>query len=54
MKVVLSKATKMWVPSGSVCPTRSASARAVRATSSELAVEVLTMPRPMPGSPLLR
>ncbi len=54
MKVVLSKATKMWVPSGRVCPTRSASARAVRATSSELAVEVLTIPRPMPGSPLLR
>ncbi|MNI45264.1 hypothetical protein D3C73_996830 [compost metagenome] len=54
MKVVLSKATKICVPLGRVSATRSASARAVRATSSELAVEVLTMPRPMPGSPLLR
>ncbi|MNV52106.1 hypothetical protein D3C71_1441830 [compost metagenome] len=54
MKVVLSKATKICVPLGRVAPMRSASARVRRATSSALAVEVLTMPRPMPGSPLLR
>ena len=54
MKVVLSNATKMSVPSGSVCWITSASARAARATSSAFAVEVRTMPRPTFGTALLR
>jgi hypothetical protein len=54
MNTVLSKATKMSVPSGNVGWMRCASARAALATSRLLAVEVLVMPRPMFGSPLLR
>jgi hypothetical protein len=54
MKVVVSKATKILVPSGSDGRMRSASARTARATSSALAVDVRATPRPMLGSPLLR
>ena len=44
----------MCVPLGSEDSSFTASARAARATSSALAVEVLTMPRPTLGLPLLR
>ena len=54
INTVESKATKMREPSGSVFWIFSASARAARATSRLFAVEVLMMPRPTLGTPLLR
>ena len=54
MNTVLSNATKMSLPAGSVGLMRSASSRTALATSRLFAVEVLTMPKPTLGSPLLR
>jgi len=54
MKVVLSKATKMSVPVGSVPWIAGSAACTPRATSRLLEVEVLTTPRPMLGWPLPR
>ena len=54
MKMVLSKATKIAVPSGRFFWICSASARAATATSRLFAVDVLTMPSPTLGVPLLR
>ena len=54
MNWVLSEATKICVPSGRVSWIRSPSSRAARATSSALAVEVRTIPRPTFGTELLR
>ena len=54
MNWVLSAATKISVPSGRLCWIFSASARAARATSSALAVDVRTIPRPTLGIELLR
>ena len=53
MNTVSSKATNISVPAGSDFWISTAAARAARVTSSAFAVEVLMMPSPILGWPLL-
>jgi hypothetical protein len=54
MKIELSKPTRICMPSGSAASMRGSSALTARATSSVLAVDCLTMPRPTAARPLTR